>query len=189
MAEEVKLTRKERCQQKKEEKKARRQAEKEFERSAGRKAPKILSLIFGIVGFLVGFIPVILLIFTLLFVIICGFASVVLFIIDIFGLLCFGLGYLIYASQASDASLSGYFAPAAKPIEFGTDLFNKVANINGVLTTGFAIFGLVLEVTALILLFISYPALVKRHKVAYTILLCLALVGTLIILIIGIRSI
>ena len=119
MAEEVKLTRKERCQQKKEEKKARRQAEKEFERSAGRKAPKILSLIFGIVGFLVGFIPVILLIFTLLFVIICGFASVVLFIIDIFGLLCFGLGYLIYASQASDASLSGYFAPAAKPIEFG----------------------------------------------------------------------
>ena len=189
MAEEVKLTRKEKRLKKKEEKKARRLQEKEFERNAGHKPQKILSLVLGIVGFVIGFIPIMLIILSIFFFIICACVSAVLFIVDIAGLIFFGLGYIIYASSTSNASLDGYFAPAQGPINFAADIFNKVVNVNGLLTTIFAGAGLALEIAALILLIVSYKALIKRHKVGYTILLGFAIAITLGVLVIGIRAI
>lgn len=189
MEEEVKLTKKERREQKKAEKKARRQADKEFERNAGRKAPKILSLIFGIIGFLIGFIPVILIILAFIFMILCGLLTAILAIVWIMGLICFGLGYLIYASQVSNPSLDGYFAPVMAPVDFSSAIFNGLVNINGILTTIFASAGLFVELVALTLLFVSYKALVKRHIIAYTILLGVGIVITIVVLVWGITSI
>ncbi len=183
------LSRKELKKQKKLAKKQKRQEEKRWEKAAGRKPTKILALIFSIIGFISGLIPIILIVGALIVALLCYMATIFLFIFYIFGIVCFGIGFFIYASGKEGATINQYLAQATVPANFGTDLVNSTLNISGLLTTIFAGVGLALQITALICLFASYKALIKRHKVSYTIWMFIGIIITTAILVWGILNI
>ena len=187
VVEEKPLSKKERKKKHKEEKRAKKQADKEFERNAGKRVEKRIALIFGILGTVSAFIPVAMFVGASIVALFCFFATFLLTILLVIGLVFFGLGYLIYSSNTSGTpSLDGYFATATGPAEFGSWLMNKVANLDGLLLTIFAGVGLALEIVSLIFICITAKAFTKGHKARNIVLITLSMVVTVVVLVIGV---
>ena len=172
--------------EKKKAKREKRIAEAKFEKEAGRKGAKTTSLVFGILGVVTSVAPVILLVLAFIFAIIVYFVGLLVYLILIFGLLLIGIGYLIYSTMSDNPSMDGYLGIGTKIFDFANGLINGASNIQGLALVICGGVGVAFEITSLILLFISYPALVKRHRIAYTILLILGLIISIIMLVIGI---
>lgn len=173
---------------KREIKRQKKLADKKFEQEAGMKPLKILALVFGIVGFAISFISIALVIVTGVFALLCYIATAIIAIFAIFGLLLFGLGYIIYAVTNENPSLDGYFSIVTGPSNFANELMAKVLDFNGTFTVICASIGIVLEIVAFILICVTIKAFIPKHRARNFILISLAMVISIIVLILGITK-
>ena len=103
--EQKKLAKKE----KKEQKRQQKEADRAFEKSHPLRKRKIAAWIVELVGFGVAMVPAIIIIGLFIAAIFFYLVGAIVYIFLIFGLLCFGLGYIIYMNSTSNPSIDGYF--------------------------------------------------------------------------------
>ena len=176
-------------QEKKTRKKEQKEADRAYEKSHPLRKRKIAAWIVELVGLLIAAIPAVVIIGVFIIAFFGYFLGAILFILLAFGLLLFGLGYVIYASVVDNPSLDGYFKIGTSIFDWSNNLINFIDKLNGWFLTIFGGISLIIEIVGFILLMTSLSACSKKHKVAYIILMSLILILSLGILIYGLTKV
>ena len=176
-------------QEKKQRKKEQKLADKEFEKNHPLRKRKIAAWIVELVGLTITAVPGV--IFLGLFIVALAAYILGAFILLIlgFGLLCLGLGYLIYAGTVDNPSIEGYFGLSAGIINWGNSLINIINTLDGWFLTIFGGVSLVINIVGFVLLLTSLSACSKKHKVSYIILMVLIILASAGILILGLTKV
>ncbi len=176
-------------QEKKQRKKEQKLADKEFEKNHPLRKRKIAAWIVELVGLTITAVPGV--IFLGLFIVALAAYILGAFILLIlgFGLLCLGLGYLIYAGTVDNPSIEGYFGLSAGIINWGNSLINIINTLDGWFLTIFGGVSLVINIVGFVLLLTSLNACSKKHKVSYIILMVLIILASAGILILGLTKV
>ena len=167
--EQKKLAKKE----KKEQRRQQKEADRAFERSHPLRKRKVAAWIVELVGFGVAMVPAIIIIGLFIAALFFYIVGAIVYIFLIFGLLCFGLGYIIYMSSASNPSLDGYFGLGSGILNIGNSLINLIDFLDKWFLTVCGGISFALALTGFILLMTSLSACTKKHKIAYIILMSL----------------
>ena len=176
-------------QEKKQRKKEQKLADKEFEKNHPLRKRKIAAWIVELVGLTITAVPGV--IFLGLFIVALAAYILGAFILLIlgFGLLCLGLGYLIYAGTVDNPSIEGYFGLSAGIINWGNSLINIINTLDGWFLTIFGGVSLVINIVGFVLLLTSLNACSKKHKVSYIILMVLIILASAGILVLGLTKV
>ena len=176
-------------QEKKQRKKEQKLADKEFEKNHPLRKRKIAAWIVELVGLTITAVPGV--IFLGLFIVALAAYILGAFILLIlgFGLLCLGLGYLIYAGTVDNPSIEGYFGLSAGIINWGNSLINIINTLDGWFLTIFGGVSLVIKIVGFVLLLTSLNACSKKHKVSYIILMVLIILASAGILVLGLTKV
>ncbi len=175
-------------QEKKQRKKEQKLADKEFERNHPLSKRRRAAWIVELVGLVVAMIPAVVIIGTIILALLLYIAGAFVFLLLVFGLLLFGLGYLIYASSVEHPSMDGYMNIGGSIFNTANGLMNFLDKIDGWFITIFAGVSLVIEIVGYVLLMTSLPACSKKHKVSYIVLMSLILTLSIGLLIFGITK-
>lgn len=176
-------TKRELRQQKKREKELKRIADRKFEREAGLIGVKNTSTTLGIVGFIICIIPIITYIGATLLFIVLGLTTVFLILLFLAGFILIVPFFL-----AGGASIEDYFATATAPAKFATEVADKVSGLSDTLNVVCSASGLILQLAAAILLFISYKALCKKNKIKRTVFLSLGIAFAAVFLVFSVLN-
>lgn len=176
-------------QEKKQRKKEQKLADKEFEKNHPLRKRKIAAWIVELVGLTITAVPGV--IFLGLFIVALAAYILGAFILLIlgFGLLCLGLGYLIYAGTVDNPSIEGYFGLSAGIINWGNSLINIINTLDGWFLTIFGGVSLLINIVGFVLLLTSLNACSKKHKVSYIILMVLIILASAGILVLGLTKV
>ncbi len=183
--EQKKLAKKE----KKELKRQQKEADRAFERSHPLRKRKVAAWIVELVGFGIAMVPAIIIIGLFIAALFFYLVGALVFLFLVFGLLCFGLGYLIYRSSASNPSMDGYFGLGTGIMNIGNNLINLIDFLDKWFLTVCGGVSFALALTGFILLMTSLSACTKKHKIAYIILMSLIMLLSAGVLAFGIVKI
>ena len=176
-------------QEKKQKKKEQKLADKEFEKNHPLKKRKIAAWIVELVGLTITAVPGVIFVGLFIVALLAYILGAFILLILGFGLLCLGLGYLIYAGTVDNPSIEGYFGLSAGIINWGNSLINIINTLDGWFLTIFGGVSLVINIVGFVLLLTSLNACSKKHKVSYIILMVLIILASAGILILGLTKV
>ena len=176
-------------QEKKQRKKEQKLADKEFEKNHPLRKRKIAAWIITLVGLLVVCVPGVLFIGAAFLALLAALLGIFLYIILIFGLICFGLGWFIFYATTGKSDINDYFGIAGGIFDWINGLGKFIDSINGYFITIFAGVSVVLEIVGFVLLMTSLSACTKKHKIAYIILMALIMTVSIGLLAYGLLKI
>ena len=171
--------------EKKELKRKQKEEDRAFEKAHPLRKRKIAAWIVELVGLGIAMVPAVIIIGLFIAALFFYIVGAIVMIFLIFGLLCFGLGYIIYMNSVSNPSLDGYFGSAMGILNFGNGLINLMDKLDAWFLTIFGGASLVLTITGFILLMTSLSACTKKHKIAYIILMSLIMLLSIGVLTFG----
>ena len=175
--------------EKKEHKKEQKAADRAFERSHPLRKRKIAAWIVELVGLVLAAVPAVIILGVFFLALLGYLLGVFLYLILIFGLLLFGLGYLIYAANTEKPSLDGYFGSAVSILNWSNGLMNTLDKLNGWFLVIFGGASLVIEIVGYVLLMTSLSACTKKHKISYIILMSLIITLSIALLAFGLSKV
>lgn len=176
-------------QEKKQKKKEQKLADKEFEKNHPLRKRKIAAWIVELVGLTITAVPGVIFLGLFIVALLAYILGAFILLILGFGLLCLGLGYLIYAGTVDNPSIEGYFGLSAGIINWGNSLINIINTLDGWFLTIFGGVSLVINIVGFVLLLTSLNACSKKHKVSYIILMVLIILASAGILILGLTKV
>ena len=176
-------------QEKKQRKKEQKLADKEFEKNHPLRKRKIAAWIVEFVGLAITAVPGVIFLGLFIVALLAYILGAFILLILGFGLLCLGLGYLIYAGTVDNPSIEGYFGLSAGIINWGNSLINIINTLDGWFLTIFGGVSLVINIVGFVLLLTSLSACSKKHKVSYIILMVLIILASAGILILGLTKV
>lgn len=176
-------------QEKKQRKKEQKLADKEFEKNHPLRKRKIAAWIVELVGLAITAVPGVIFVGLFIVALLAYILGAFILLILGFGLLCLGLGYLIYAGTVDNPSIEGYFGLSAGIINWGNSLINIINTLDGWFLTIFGGVSLVINIVGFVLLLTSLSACSKKHKVSYIILMVLIILASAGILILGLTKV
>ena len=176
-------------QEKKQRKKEQKLADKEFEKNHPLRKRKIAAWIVELVGLTITAVPGVIFLGLFIVALLAYILGAFILLILGFGLLCLGLGYLIYAGTVDNPSIEGYFGLSAGIINWGNSLINIINTLDGWFLTIFGGVSLVINIVGFVLLLTSLNACSKKHKVSYIILMVLIILASAGILILGLTKV
>ena len=175
-------------QEKKAKKKEQKAADREFEKTHPLRKRKIAAWIVELVGLVIALVPAVVIIGVIILALIAYIWGALVYLLLIFGLLLIGIGYFIYAASVDHPSLDGYFNIGGSIFNWANGMMDFLDKVNGYFVTIFAGVSLAIEIVGYVLLMTSLPALSKKHKVSYIILMSLILTLSIAMLIFGITK-
>ena len=176
-------------QEKKQRKKEQKLADKEFEKNHPLRKRKIAAWIVELVGLAITAVPGVIFVGLFIVALLAYILGAFILLILGFGLLCLGLGYLIYAGTVDNPSIEGYFGLSAGIINWGNSLINIINTLDGWFLTIFGGVSLVINIVGFVLLLTSLSACSKKHKVSYIILMVLIILASAGILVLGLTKV
>lgn len=176
-------------QEKKQRKKEQKLADKEFEKNHPLRKRKIAAWIVELVGLAITAVPGVIFVGLFIVALLAYILGAFILLILGFGLLCLGLGYLIYAGTVDNPSIEGYFGLSAGIINWGNSLINIINTLDGWFLTIFGGLSLVINIVGFVLLLTSLSACSKKHKVSYIILMVLIILASAGILVLGLTKV
>ena len=176
-------------QEKKQRKKEQKLADKEFEKNHPLRKRKIAAWIVELVGLTITAVPGVIFLGLFIVALLAYILGAFILLILGFGLLCLGLGYLIYAGTVDNPSIEGYFGLSAGIINWGNSLINIINTLDGWFLTIFGGVSLVINIVGFVLLLTSLNACSKKHKVSYIILMVLIILASAGILVLGLTKV
>ena len=176
-------------QEKKQKKKEQKLADKEFEKNHPLRKRKIAAWIVELVGLAITAVPGVIFLGLFIVALLAYILGAFILLILGFGLLCLGLGYLIYAGTVDNPSIEGYFGLSAGIINWGNSLINIINTLDGWFLTIFGGVSLVINIVGFVLLLTSLSACSKKHKVSYIILMVLIILASAGILVLGLTKV
>ena len=176
-------------QEKKQKKKEQKLADKEFEKNHPLRKRKIAAWIVELVGLAITAVPGVIFLGLFIVALLAYILGAFILLILGFGLLCLGLGYLIYAGTVDNPSIEGYFGLSAGIINWGNSLINIINTLDGWFLTIFGGVSLVINIVGFVLLITSLSACSKKHKVSYIILMVLIILASAGILVLGLTKV
>lgn len=176
-------------QEKKQRKKEQKLADKEFEKNHPLRKRKIAAWIVELVGLAITAVPGVIFLGLFIVALLAYILGAFILLILGFGLLCLGLGYLIYAGTVDNPSIEGYFGLSAGIINWGNSLINIINTLDGWFLTIFGGVSLVINIVGFVLLLTSLNACSKKHKVSYIILMVLIILASAGILVLGLTKV
>ena len=176
-------------QEKKQKKKEQKLADKEFEKNHPLRKRKIAAWIVELVGLTITAVPGVIFLGLFIVALLAYILGAFILLILGFGLLCLGLGYLIYAGTVDNPSIEGYFGLSAGIINWGNSLINIINTLDGWFLTIFGGVSLMINIVGFVLLITSLSACSKKHKVSYIILMVLIILASAGILVLGLTKV
>ncbi len=176
-------------QEKKQRKKEQKLADKEFEKNHPLRKRKIAAWIVELVGLAITAVPGVIFLGLFIVALLAYILGAFILLILGFGLLCLGLGYLIYAGTVNNPSIEGYFGLSAGIINWGNSLINIINTLDGWFLTIFGGVSLVINIVGFVLLLTSLNACSKKHKISYIILMVLIILASAGILVLGLTKV
>ena len=175
-------------QEKKAKKKEKKEADRAFEKSHPLRKRKIAAWIVELVGLVIALVPAVVIIGVIILALLAYIWGAIVYLLLIFGFLLIGIGYFIYAANTENPSPDGYFNIGASIFNWANGMLDFLDKVNGYFVTIFAGVSLAVEIVGYVLLMTSLPALSKKHKVSYIILMSLILTLSIAMLIFGITK-